>query len=299
LAKSENQTRISDYFNLHKNDFATEEQVHARHILIRAPKGDATAIAKARVKAEEIEKRLKNKEDFSKLAKELSEDPGSKASGGDLGFFSKEKMVPAFSNAAFALRVGEISEPVQTDFGFHIIEVIEKRAAQSPTLEAKKTDIAKQLLAQDRLQVVLGQLKQALKAGNTKAVNEWVQAHGLKWEETGVFNFEAERIPKIGANSQASRLAFSLTEAKPLGDELVRQGPMQYILRHKAVPANSKTAKQDSLLEKPDYLTEYLANQRAQEAFRSWVGEARKTAKILINPAIGENTTGPQDAPPF
>jgi peptidyl-prolyl cis-trans isomerase D len=303
LAKKDNQTPISDYFNLHKADFSTEEQVHARHILIKAAKTDATAVAKARSKIEEIEKRLKNKEDFAKLAKELSEDPGSKAAGGDLGFFSKDKMVPEFANAAFALRVGEISAPVQTDFGYHLIEVIEKHAAVVATLESKKAEIAKQLIEQERTQAVLTQLKDLLKKKNLAAVNAWVQAHGLKWDETGVFSFESERIPKIGTNPQVSRLAFTLSASAPLAEELVRQGSLEYLVRYKEVSAaNGKSAakkSEDSLLENADYLSGYLANQRSQEAFRRWVSEARKTAKISINPAIGENTTGPQDAPPF
>ncbi len=98
----------------------TGEQVHARHILV-----------KTEDEAKKVIDRLKGGEDFGKLAGELSTDPGGKSNGGDLGWFSRGMMVPTFEQAAFALPVKQVSQPVQSEFGYHIIEVLEKDAARA------------------------------------------------------------------------------------------------------------------------------------------------------------------------
>ena len=79
--------------------------------------------------AQGAEARAKKGEDFTALAKELSEEPGAKESGGDLGFFPKDRMVPEFAEVAFSEKVGEISDPVRTQFGWHVIKVTEKKPA--------------------------------------------------------------------------------------------------------------------------------------------------------------------------
>jgi parvulin-like peptidyl-prolyl isomerase len=109
-----------------------EEQVHARHILIsiktpEAPSDDALDKPQARAKAEELLKRIRAGEDFGSLAKEFSKDPGSKENGGDLGWFGRGRMVPEFEKAAFALQPGQVSDIVESQFGFHIIKVDERR----------------------------------------------------------------------------------------------------------------------------------------------------------------------------
>ena len=94
-----------------------EQEIHARHILV-ATEDEAKKVAE----------RLKNGEDFATVAKEVSKDPN--AEGGDLGFFTRGQMLKPFEDAAFALDVGQISEPVQTQFGWHIIKVEEKRTSR-------------------------------------------------------------------------------------------------------------------------------------------------------------------------
>jgi parvulin-like peptidyl-prolyl isomerase len=133
---------ISNYYNEHKNEY---EQVRARHILISTspqeegtPPGaaqDKDAAAKkplskeeARKKAESILARVRKGEDFAKLASEFSDD-GSKESGGDLDYFSRGRMVPEFEQVAFSLKPGEVSDLVETQYGFHIIKVEDRRPA--------------------------------------------------------------------------------------------------------------------------------------------------------------------------
>ena len=118
-----------------------EQEVHARHILIRAAAGDEKASKEAEDKIKAVIVRLKKGEDFEKVAKEVTEDPSGKANGGDLGYFSKEQMVPAFSETAFKLNKGQISEPVKTQFGWHVIKVEDKRVKPMPKFEDVKAQI--------------------------------------------------------------------------------------------------------------------------------------------------------------
>jgi peptidyl-prolyl cis-trans isomerase C len=106
-----------------------EQEVHARHILVET-EDEAKAIAED----------LKKGADFAELAKKKSKDPGA-SDGGDLGFFTKEQMVPEFSTVAFALEPGKISDPVKSQFGWHIIKVEEKRARKAPDFEQVKGQI--------------------------------------------------------------------------------------------------------------------------------------------------------------
>ncbi|MHB9154118.1 MAG: peptidylprolyl isomerase [Endomicrobiales bacterium] len=130
----------------------TSEQVHARHILVAVDKNASKETkAAALKKIQGIQKELKDGADFEDLAQKYSDDPGSKPRGGDLGFFARGDMVPEFEKVAFSLNVGQVSEPVLTDFGYHLIKVEEKRAARKLTYDDVKNDL-KELLAQKAAQ---------------------------------------------------------------------------------------------------------------------------------------------------
>jgi peptidyl-prolyl cis-trans isomerase C len=118
-----------------------EKEVHARHILFRAQAGDDKAGKEAEEKIKAVIGRLKKGEDFAKVAGEVTEDPSGKANGGDLGYFTKEQMVPEFSEAAFKLDKGQISEPVKTQFGWHVIKVEDTRVKPAPKFEDVKPQI--------------------------------------------------------------------------------------------------------------------------------------------------------------
>ena len=128
----------------------TQEEVRARHILFKLPPGaDEKARAEARKKAEDTLAKIKQGEDFAKLAEKLSDDPGSGKAGGDLGRFSRGKMVPEFEAAAFALAPGQVSEIVESPFGFHIIKVEEKQPGGAKPLDAVRAEIV-QTLTEER-----------------------------------------------------------------------------------------------------------------------------------------------------
>src|SRR5262245_12334050 len=118
-----------------------EKEVRARHILVRTPAGDDKASKEAEDKVKAVITRLKKGEDFAKVAGEVTEDPSGKANGGDLGYFTKEQMVPEFSEAAFKLDKGQVSDPVKTQFGWHVIKVEDKRVKPAPKFEDVKPQI--------------------------------------------------------------------------------------------------------------------------------------------------------------
>ena len=120
---------------------APEQEVHARHILIRAAAGDEKTSKQAEDKIKAVIARLKKGEDFAKVANEVTEDPSGKANCGDLGYFSKDQMVPEFSDTAFKLENGQISEPVKTQFGWHVIKVEDTRVKAPPKFEEVKPQI--------------------------------------------------------------------------------------------------------------------------------------------------------------
>lgn len=107
---------VRDYYEKHKEELASVSQIRASHILVKTEE-----------EAKKVQERLKKGEDFAALAKKLSIDPGSAPNGGDLGFFSAGQMVPEFESAAAKLKPGEVSGPVKTRFGYHLIKTTDKK----------------------------------------------------------------------------------------------------------------------------------------------------------------------------
>ena len=133
------ETDVEKYYTEHIKEFETARQVRASHVLVSVPQtGGSEAEDKARAKAADVIRRAKAGEDFGKLAAEVSEDPGSKSKGGELGWVTKGEMVPQFEQALFALKKGELTaEPVRTPFGFHAIKALDvKEASRKPIREA-------------------------------------------------------------------------------------------------------------------------------------------------------------------
>ncbi len=131
--------------------YVTPEERHTRHILIQlTPDADEETTTAALDKASSVVSRLDAGEDFALLAKELSDDPGSAANGGDLGFFGRGLMTPEFENAAFELQPGEVSKPVKSPFGFHVIEVVEIKPEVATPLDDVRDELTAQLLSSER-----------------------------------------------------------------------------------------------------------------------------------------------------
>jgi peptidyl-prolyl cis-trans isomerase C len=143
--------QIAGFYAGNPNEFQQKERVRARHVLIRVPDGgDAAAKEQARVKAADLLAKIKAGGDFAALAKEFSDDPGSGAQGGDLGYFERGQMVGPFDEAAFTLPPAQTSDLVETQFGFHIIQVEDRQAARTVPLEEVRAEIEKFLQGRTR-----------------------------------------------------------------------------------------------------------------------------------------------------
>jgi peptidyl-prolyl cis-trans isomerase C len=142
---------IAAFYKRNPKEFTAPERVRASHILIAVPAGaDAATKATALAKANGILKSVRGGGDFSALARENSQDPGSAANGGDLGFFQQGQMVGAFNDTAFKLGKGEVSDVIETEFGYHIIKVTDKQASRPVTIEEARPQIEKYLQGVNR-----------------------------------------------------------------------------------------------------------------------------------------------------
>ena len=140
------ESQITDYYSTHQQEFAAPEQVRARHILIRPKKEDEAGWDAALAAAREVRSKAAAG-DFAALAKKYSEDPGSKDTGGDLGWFPRGRMVKEFEDTAFGLKPGEVSDPVKSQFGYHIIKLEERRPSSiSPLAEVR--DVVREKLVE-------------------------------------------------------------------------------------------------------------------------------------------------------
>lgn len=160
------------FYEKNKSEFSQPEMIKARHILIKVQSGAPEKTWKeAETKARDIKKKLEKGADFAQLAKQYSEDPGTKDKGGELGLFPKGRMVPEFENAAFALKAGEISAPVKTPFGYHIIKVEEKKPAEVKTLKEAMPQV-KQMVKSEKQQTELKQLIDQIKTKYPVKINK-------------------------------------------------------------------------------------------------------------------------------
>jgi peptidyl-prolyl cis-trans isomerase D len=141
---------VEKYYTEHTKEFETPRQVRASHLLVSVPQtGGSEAEDKARAKVADVIRRAKGGEDFGKLAAEVSEDPGSKGKGGDLGWVKKGEMVPQFEEALFNLKQGELTaEPVRTPFGYHAIKAFEVKAESRRPLREVAPQIRERLAAE-------------------------------------------------------------------------------------------------------------------------------------------------------
>jgi peptidyl-prolyl cis-trans isomerase D len=200
---------IEGYYGDHKSDYEKPEQVHARHILFKvAP--DATPELKAEVRkhAEEVLAKVKAGEDFAALAKQYSED-SSAGDGGDLGFFSRGKMVKPFEDAAFALAPGATSDIIESPFGFHIIKVDGKQGAHTQMLDEVRADIVAALTKDKSRDLARTQAEgdQAKAAGGETLAN-LAQADGLSVATPAPFA-RGETITGIGMVPDLTKAALA------------------------------------------------------------------------------------------
>jgi peptidyl-prolyl cis-trans isomerase D len=202
---------IEQFYNANIQQFSNPDQVRASHILLKTEGKDEAAVKK---QAEDLLKQVKGGADFAELAKKFSEDEGSKTQGGDLNFFEKGRMVPEFDAAAFTMEPGQISDLVKTQFGFHIIKLVEKKAAATQPLAEVRERIVDQI-KWERAQTQANDLSTRVAAElKTPADFDRVaKQFGLTTKESAFFTRE-EPIAELGPSPQAAAEAFSLKDGE-------------------------------------------------------------------------------------
>jgi peptidyl-prolyl cis-trans isomerase C len=135
VKSSVSDTEAKKFYDSQIAQMKPQEELKARHILVES-----------KDKAKEVFEKIAHGGDFAKLAKEFSKDPGSKDDGGDLGFFGRGQMVPQFEEAAFALKPGDVSQPIETQFGWHLIRIDEKREKTPPAYDQVKDRIVASMI---------------------------------------------------------------------------------------------------------------------------------------------------------
>ena len=182
------------------------EQRHAAHILVEVNDKQDEAQAKARI--EDVQQRLANGEDFAKLAKEFSQDPGSANNGGDLGYAGKGVYDPAFEDALYALNKDQVSAPVRTEFGFHLIKLLGVQAPEVPTFASLKDKLTRELKTQQVEQRFVEATKQLEdSAFEASDLAQPAQDLGLQVQTSAPFGREGG--DGITANRQVIQAAFS------------------------------------------------------------------------------------------
>jgi peptidyl-prolyl cis-trans isomerase D len=219
---------IQNYYNRQRDSGLTHpEQVRARHILIAvAPDATPAQKAAAKAKADDLQKQIKAGADFAKLAKQFSDDPGTRNSGGDLGYFGQSEMVKPFADAAFMMKAGEVTV-VQTQFGYHVIQVEDHKLAHVDTLEEARPQIIEALRRRAGAEQAHQAIDQDLAAAlSGKGLQEIADKRGLDLVKTPLLAI-SERTPEI-TDPKLVQDAFKLN---PNDVRVINGHDAQYIVK--------------------------------------------------------------------
>jgi len=223
------------------------ERVRARHILLSVP-SDASEdeVARVRGEMEAALERIRAGEDFAAVAGEVSEDPGSKSRGGDLGFFGRGQMVPAFEEVAFALEPGELSDIVRTDYGFHLIRTEERQEAVHRPLAEVREEVAEELLRREAVNEAAhetaGLLAAAVREG--RSLEQAAREAELDLQRSGWIARKAGGfVPGLGSAPELLSVAFALgpAESSPRVFEVGEQLALVQLLERRE-PAREEVA---------------------------------------------------------
>ena len=201
---------VLDFYNTHKEErFTEEKQVQARHILFSLADGISDERkADTRSTAQGILERARGGEDFAALAEEYSQDAGTASNGGDLGFFGRGRMVKPFEEAAFDMEVGQVSDLVETTFGFHIIKVEAIQPERIKPLEEVTDTVTEELLERKSRAIAEQRVREDRKnIAEGMTLSQFAESVGLEAKETPLVN-QNETIPGLGPRPQLVETAL-------------------------------------------------------------------------------------------
>jgi peptidyl-prolyl cis-trans isomerase D len=299
----QNKTEIEKFYNEHMNRYRQGKKVNARHILIKVADDAADEVKKeARARIDAALGRVKKGEDFATVAKEVSEDSSAKE-GGSLGFFGEGAMVKPFEQAAFALKAGEISDVVESKFGYHVIKVEEVQEATKKELAEVENEIGKQLFVERQQKAAARQFADAalgeLRTGKAMAelsapeivkpsadggpAPDNADPFAPKVDSTGFFARTVRVVPRVGVAPDLVREAFEkLSIERPLHDGVFEVNNRLFVVRLKGreMPDPAKFASERESLE------QQALSPRKSKAVDAFAAELLNRAKIDKNPKL-------------
>lgn len=270
---------LREFYKSQESQFSVPEERRARHILIQIPEGANEATVKqAKAKADDLLKRIRAGESFEELAKTNSDDPGSAKLGGDLGFFGRGVMEPDFEKAVFALKKGEVSEPVLTSFGYHIIKLEDIRAEQRKPFDEVKDELRKRFRkdAAEREYFDLAEKLTNLAYETPDSLQSVADKLGLKLKESPFFTRTGG--PGIFTDARLRDAAFS--------DEVLKNGynsePIEIGENHVVVLRlkEHQEAAQRELADVKDQITRQILSEKAKE-------RVKETGESLVKRLAG------------
>jgi peptidyl-prolyl cis-trans isomerase D len=288
---------IQRYYSSHPEAFRVPERVKARHILIETPrpgpdgKVDQKAVEEARAKAQDVLKQARAGADFAALANKYSTDPGNEdpktheKKGGELGWFGKGQMVPEFEKVAFAQNKGQISDLVQTEYGFHIIQTEDKEEAHIKPLAEARNDIEK-VVKQDKLSQLLNTvstdaIRDAQKEGLDKAATKY---HAEVVQSNLVTRNDS--LAGVGAQPGFMNAVFSTAEKAGPQIERIPTGYVVYEITKIEPP------RKPSFEEIKDRVATEFKNERANDVLRRKTQEMADRAHAEHNLAKAAKEAG-------
>jgi peptidyl-prolyl cis-trans isomerase D len=264
---------IEREYNNNSEQYTTPEQVRASHILLKTEGKDDAAV---KAKAEALLKQARGGADFAELAKKNSEDTDSAKNGGDLDYFGRGRMVPEFDQAVFTMQPGAISDLVKTQYGYHIIKLVDKKNATTRPLAEVRQQLTDQL-AYQRAQAQAADLAQNLEKQikSPADLDKVAKAQGLTVQESGFFARD-EPILGLGPSPEAANKAFEMKINDVAGPQRASRGFVFQTLVAKQDPRDAK------IDEVKDRVREEVVKQRARDLSKQKAAEL--AAKLKAAP---------------
>ncbi len=251
---------IEEYYEKSGEDYRIPEKIRVRHILIKEEREERPT-----EKIKEIRKRLREGEDFAKLAKEFSQCP-SKGKGGDLGFIKRGDREPEFERVAFGLKEGQISRPVRSRFGYHIIKLEERRESHLPPLDEVRERIER-TLKEERGWEMAREKAQEIEREDLEAL---AKRFSLEVKGTGLFKRGGSDLPR-----EIEEEAFGLKVGEGKGPLRGKDG--YYIIRL----IKRKGMDEKKFAEEKETFRENYTQRKKNEAYNQWYDNLKKQAKIV------------------
>jgi len=287
--------RVQGYYTENPTAYRSGEKVHARHLLVQVAKdAPAAEVAEAKARADGYRKQIADGKSFAEVARANSDDASTKAEGGDLGWSERGAFVPEFTQAAFNLKVGDVSQPVKTPFGWHLILVEEKQPAVAKPLAEVSPEIAALLLRRDRARglaeaeakkglasLQAGKTLTALYPAKKEGEGSFEQAKKPQSVDTGSFSVSRSFIPQVGpapellAAAAAAEAMGPLPSVFPAGEGFV---VAQVTARERATPA--------AFAEKQESVRADALRAKQNELRSSYLEALKKTGKVINNQSL-------------